>query len=439
MNHYFAANRFGYGAKINRQIDSNQSIDSYLLSQLSADLIKEQGELPSSGDISHVLMKQRMAKKEAKAKGEVGKFNEHRQIYTQYCSASIDALLTTDNDFAWRVADFFSNHFSVSAQGRIMTALAPTLEREAIIPHINGKFSDMLMAVETHPAMLVYLNNEKSFGPNSKIGKRKEKGFNENLAREILELHTLGVNGGYKQADVKSLALGITGWSVYHPGKEKNTGFNFRDRGHEPGTKTLLGKKYSQAGFDQGAAMLKDLAQEDATIHHLCYKLVRHFIADYPSDRIVYAMEQCWKANNGDIPKVLKAMINHPDSQRSERLKFKTGREYMVSALRAAGITDLKPKKAIGSLALLGQQPFKAGSPKGYSDKEMDWNGPSGLMTRIEWTSQVANKYRNDIEPLIERVFAQNGNEDHIKAVQRAESKKQAVALALLSPEFLRR
>lgn len=439
MNHYFAANRFGYGAKISQQLNSEQSVADYLLSQLAGNLLEEQGKLPSSDEISNMLMAQRMAKKAAEEKGEVGKFNQHRQVYLEYSGASVNALLNTDNDFAWRVVDFFSNHFSVSAQGRVMTALAPTLEREAIIPHINGTFSDMLMAVETHPAMLVYLNNEKSFGPNSKVGKRRDKGFNENLAREILELHTLGVNGGYQQADVKSLALAITGWSVYHPTKEKKTGFNFREKGHEPGKKALLGKSYSQLGFEQGKAMLADLAKEIATIHHLCYKLARHFIADSPSDRAVYAMEQCWKANNGNIPKVLEAMIIHSDAQIPKRLKFKTGREFMISALRASGITSLKAKKAVGSLSLLGQQPFKAGSPKGYSDKEMDWNGPSALMTRIEWTNQVSKKYRHDIEPLIIRVFAQHSNEDHIKAVKRAESKQQAVALALLSPEFLRR
>ena len=179
----------------------------------------------------------------------------------------------------------------MTANGRLMAGLSATLEREAIAPNLFGNFESMLLAVEQHPAMLIYLNNEKSFGPNSRISKRHKKGLNENLAREILELHTLGVNGGYLQEDVIELAKAITGWSVFNPQKERNTGFTFRKNGHEPGTRILLGKRYPNEGIEQGENMLRDLAMNPATVKYICYKLAHHFVGEAPLQSLLNNME----------------------------------------------------------------------------------------------------------------------------------------------------
>jgi uncharacterized protein (DUF1800 family) len=212
--------------------------------------------------------------------------NYSQQIFRQLSADTLTQAINSENSLNWRLLDFFSNHFSVTAQGAVMTALAPTLEREAIAPHIHGQFEDMLLTVCKHPAMLIYLNNDKSAGPNSGYGKRKHRGLNENLAREILELHTLGVNVDYQQADVNELAKGITGWSIAFA-KEKNSGFKFRSFWHESGEHILLNKTYPQKNIRQGEAMLINLARHPATAEHLCYKLARHFISDEPPQSLV--------------------------------------------------------------------------------------------------------------------------------------------------------
>ena len=174
--------------------------------------------------------------------------------------------------FGERLAMFWANHFAISAaKGPHVRVIAGAFEREAIRPHVFGRFADMLLAVETHPAMLFFLDNQQSFGPNSVAGQNRKRGLNENLAREILELHTLGVNGGYTQDDVTSLARIITGWTVV--GREGRLGppgtFVFFANAHEPGDQRLLGKTYVDAGFEQGRAALIDLARHPATATHV--------------------------------------------------------------------------------------------------------------------------------------------------------------------------
>ena len=239
-----AANRFGLGAKSGEIAAASLNPRAWLKQQLQA--LDFNDGLASSGELEIALAEyqrdRKAAKKMAEEKNPSIQFGKSAQkMSIAVAKRAIDSNIS----LSWRLLDFFSNHFSVSSSGRRMVALAPTLEREAIAPNLDQRFEEMLLSVVRHPAMLTYLNNERSFGPNSRAGKRG-RGLNENLAREILELHTLGVNAGYGQADVIELAKALSGWSVAMPIKEKATGFVFRDRGHEPGIRTLLGRRYKQ-------------------------------------------------------------------------------------------------------------------------------------------------------------------------------------------------
>ncbi|WP_338049501.1 DUF1800 domain-containing protein [Parashewanella hymeniacidonis] len=350
------------------------------------------------------------------------------------------SAIRSSDSLSWRLLDFFSNHFSVTALGQKMVALAPTLEREAIAPNMLGNFEDMLLAVMHHPTMLIYLNNDRSFGPNSKVGKRSKKGLNENLAREMMELHTLGVNSGYTQADVIELAKGITGWSVALPLKDYNVGFYYRDNGHEPGKRILLGTEYPQQGEAQGTTMMTDLARHPSTAKHLCFKLAKHFISDTPPQSLQDKMFKRWQETNGNIKQVMIAMINADESWHPQSVKFKTPREYIISAHRALNLTPKNHQSLIWSLNLLGQSPFKANSPEGYGDIEANWNGPSALMSRIDWSAQlVKRRQRTNPKVLSQQLFADTLSDNTQTLIQHAESRQNALTLLLMSPEFLRR
>ncbi|MGB0894330.1 MAG: DUF1800 domain-containing protein [Parashewanella sp.] len=451
-----AVNRFGMGARPNELAQATHSPQDFLIEQLQPITFNE--SLPNSRSLllhmADFRQRKRMLKNNPQCVLESNQVNNKqfkgkakktrrffRTSYNQLCADSLVRSIESDASMAWRLLDFFSNHFSVTAQGPMMTALAPTLEREALAPNLYGKFSDMVLAVMHHPAMLIYLNNERSFGPNSKIGKRG-KGLNENLARELMELHTLGVNGGYTQADVIELAKGISGWGVANPLTDYKTGFLFRSSGHEPGARVLLGKTYQQQGEAQGITMITDLANHPATAKHLCFQLAKHFINDKPDQSLLDKLTKRWLETQGNIKEVIIALIKAEESWRPIRQKFKTPREFVVSAYRALNLKpDLKQQTAlIWTLNTLGQRPFNAKSPEGYGDVEADWNGPSALMTRVNWASQLANKKRRiNAASHSKQLFADQISQTSFQAISRAESKQSALTLLLMSPEFLRR
>ena len=444
-----AVNRFGLGARLNEIKQAKSDPKAFLIKQLITPEFNH--NLPTSNELllhmADFMRKRRFAKlspdcelpnKQQKTRRKLKPF--FQQSYQKLCCDTLIRAIRSPDSLSWRLLDFFSNHFSVTAQGQKMVALAPTLEREAIAPNMLGNFENMLLAVMHHPCMLIYLNNDRSFGANSKIGKRSKKGLNENLAREMMELHTLGVNGGYTQADVIELAKGITGWSVALPLKDYKVGFYYRENRHEPGKRTLLGKTYAQPGEAQGIAMITDLARHPATAKHLCFQLAKHFISDNPSQSLQDKMVKRWQQTNGNIKQVMIAMINAPESWQPQSLKFKTPREFVISAHRALNFTPKNHQSLIWALNLLGQSPFKANSPEGYGDIEANWNGPSALMSRIDWSSQLV-KRRARINPqrLSQRLFADNLSDNTQSLIQHAESRPNALTLLLMSPEFLRR
>ncbi|GAB7219569.1 DUF1800 domain-containing protein [Vibrio comitans] len=440
-----ACNRFGLGAKKGElelaQVDPVRWLKRQYQADISQDFSIRQptATIIMTKTASYREQTQKAKKTQASAedlqkiKKEGSQFA--RQTYRDYCGDSLMASINTSNSAKHRLLEFFSNHFSVSVTNPLMRALAPTLEREAILPHLDGSFEQMLLAVEQHPAMLIYLNNERSFGANSRIGLRRKKGLNENLAREILELHTLGVDGGYSQTDVTELAKGISGWSV---SAKSDNGFLFRQYGHEPGKRQLLGKTYSQQGEEQGRQMLRYLAHHPNTARHLSYKLARHYIKDTPSPELVKSLSEAWLTSDGDIHKVMLTLVSHPEAWQSAS-KFKTPREYIVSTARAIPNSKLNERRALVSLSQFGQMPFTSGSPKGFSDLEMNWMGGSSLLTRADWANTYAKQSKADVDQVMVVALNQQLTPDNKQRILRAESRQQALTLLLMSPEFQRR
>jgi len=379
-----------------------------------------------------------------------------REDYLTMNSARLSAALTTDNPFAERLVHFWANHFAVSVDKLPVIGLAGLLEFEAIRPHLFGRFSDLLLAVEQHPAMLVYLDQAQSVGPNSRIGRivamrgGKQRGLNENLGREIMELHTLGVRTGYSQADVTEFARALTGWTVSglargpasrFIGGGDDGSFAFADALHEPGERVIMGKRYPQQGEAQARAILADLAANPATARHISTKLARHFAGDDPPAAMVDRLTRAYVASGGDLPTVYRALIDSPEAWAAQPLKFKTPWEWSVSALRAVGQTQIDPQAAIAMLNQLGQPTWKPGSPAGWDDIAASWAAPEALMRRVEIAQRIASKAGSSVDAraIAQKVLPGAVSDATRTAIARAESPQEGLALLLVSPEFVRR
>ena len=268
-----------------------------------------------------------------------------QQIYLEESKARLESALAADAGFVERLVWFWSNHFCISADKGGVRPLCGAYEREAIRPHVTGKFSDMLLAVESHPAMLLYMDNARSIGPNSFAGLRRGKGLNENLAREILELHTLGVRTGYSQDDVTNFAKVITGWSIVPLRQSPDHGgeFTFNPRMHEPGTHRVIGNDYEDRGFEQGHAVLLTLSKSPATANHIALKLASHFVADDPPRSLVARLASRFLDTKGDLKEVSKALITAPEAWDPAPTKLRRPSDWVVSSLRVCGFWSSVP------------------------------------------------------------------------------------------------
>jgi uncharacterized protein (DUF1800 family) len=408
-------------------------------------------------------MKAAASRREAAAHSDTdtkATFNVLREAYLPHYRAQVlaraqSAALTT-RPFAERLVHFWTNHFAISADKGAIFGLAGTLENEAIRPHVNGRFVDLLTAVEQHPAMIAFLDNQYSVGADSAAAQsaaqrslvstpKRQFGINENLAREILELHTLGVHGGFTQRDVTSFAQIITGWSI-GGGRRRLAGgetgrFFFRDNLHEPGEKTFLGKRYPETGQAQGEAVLNDLARHPSTARFIATKLVRHFVADEPPRAAVDRIARAFVKSDGDLPHVYSALIESPEAWAATAHKFKTPEDLVFSTLRALDASPSKADEVIRSFDLLGQRQYTPGSPAGWPDTAKSWDGSDALMHRVLWASRVAERYDRGVDPLdlAASTLGRYARAETLTALRRAASGPQALALLLMSPEFQRR
>jgi uncharacterized protein (DUF1800 family) len=301
----------------------------------------------------------------------------------------------------------------------------------------------MLKAVEQHPAMLFFLDNQQSLGPNSRAGINRNRGLNENLAREIMELHTLGVGGGYSQDDVTSLARIITGWTF--AGRQGQLGapgsFVFNANAHEPGAQRVLGKLYNAGGVEQGEAVLTDIARHPSTAKFIATKFVRHFVADDPPPALVLRLQDVFTRTDGDLKALAVALVDSNEAWAAPITKMRSPYEYLVAATRIQARIPEDPGGFLGGLNVLGQPLWSPAGPNGFPDSNAAWAAPEGMKLRLDIASQVAARMNNTIDPreLLELAAADAASEDTRRTIERAESRQQAMAILLMSPEFQRR
>lgn len=349
----------------------------------------------------------------------------------------------SDDPYRERLVAFWADHFTTAPRKRMERPLPAILIDEAIRPNVAGRFADMLRAVTTHPAMLIYLNQEASFGPGSPKGNRQKKGLNENLARELLELHTLGVGADYVQADVRELAELLTGLAV------GPKGFVFDAKRAEPGPETVLGVTYGGKGTAPILQVLDDLAARPETAAHLAHKLAVHFVADEPDAALVQALERVYRDTGGDLLAVSRALVVHPAA--GQGTKARQPFDFMVAAFRALGVSpDLilaaEPRRfkrlILDPLAAMGQPLLQAPGPDGWPEAEADWITPQGLAARITWAMQVPQRLVKplpDPRSFLTTALGARVGERLTWAVGAAESARDGVGLVLASPEFNRR
>jgi uncharacterized protein (DUF1800 family) len=362
-----------------------------------------------------------------------------QQLFQSEAKLRFDAAATADTGFADRLVWFWSNHFCVSAD-KVPPPVAGAYEREAIRPYVLGKFVDLLQAVESHPAMLYYLDNAQSMGANSTAGINRDKGLNENLAREILELHTLGVRSGYTQADVTSFANVLTGWTIIEVSVPVHGGeFVFLKRFHEPGAQVVLGKRYPDLGVEQGRAVLADLARHPATAQHIAQKLARHFVADAPPPSLIAKLAATFKETGGDLKAVAKTLVVAEESWAPQRGKLKTPSQWLLAMHR---LGNALPSNAIGRIlgaqASLGEALWRPPAPNGYPDSEAAWI--DGIPRRLDIANEFAVHAGGNADPLalLEAGLGPLASAETRQTVGRAESRAQALALLVMAPEFLR-
>ncbi|UWU91741.1 DUF1800 domain-containing protein [Bradyrhizobium sp. CB1015] len=346
--------------------------------------------------------------------------------------------------FTERLVAFWSNHFCISAsKGELARIWAGAFEREAIRPHVLGRFADMLRAVEQHPAMLFFLDNQQSLGPDSRAGQNRKRGLNENLAREIMELHTLGVGGGYTQGDVTSLARIITGWTF--AGRQGQLGvpgsFVFNVNAHQPGPQILLGKTYDQAGLAQGEAALADLARHPSTASFIATKFVRHFVADDPPPALVARLRDVFVKTDGDLKALATALVDSDEAWKAPLTKMRSPYDFLVASGRLLARVPEDPGAYLNNLNLLGQPLWSPPGPNGFPDTNAAWAAPEGIKLRLDIAAQIGARLGNNIDPLdlLEFAAADAASTETRRTIERAESRQQALALLLMSPEMQRR
>lgn len=355
----------------------------------------------------------------------------------------VDTGCKTDAPFRERLVHFWTNHFATGGNATALK-IGPVMVEEAIRPHVLGTFADMLLAVTRHPAMLYSLNNNQSVGPKSPGGMWKQKGLNENLGREILELHSLGVDGGYTQEDVIAFAKALTGWTVSRAVDAPDCGrFVFRREVHEPGAVHFLGNDYAENGEAQAQAMIKFIATHPSTARHIAQKLAQHFIDDKPSDADVSALAGVFTDTGGDLAAVYQAIVALSSSWSQAFSKLKQPWDLVISSLRVlqpaldGDFYDLID----ADLRAMGQPAFRPPGPQGWYDTAADWSDPSSFRERAVWASSVAHLRIEGVDPVELASYALGSFLDGgaLKAIKQAESREDAVTILFASPDFQRR
>ncbi len=439
---FVAANRFGLGPRSGELAEINDDPRGWLGSQLAvADRLPKEldGLASSQASLTRLFAARRKGPAALQAEFKTTFKTRHRDEI----EARALAMVRSAQPFRERLVKFWSNHFTVSSARPFVSPIAGAYEREAIRPHVFGRFVDMLAAVVKHPAMLLYLDNAGSIGPNSRAGRNRKAGLNENLAREILELHTLGVDGGYSQNDVTEFARVLTGWSIEGIGKRGDiTGrFLFVPFAHEPGTKSILNVRYGEGGLDEGEQVLSDLARHPSTARFIATKLARHFISDEPARAAVARLERAYLESEGDLKHISRTLITLDVAWQDPLAKIKTPYEFVLSTFRAINLEQPMRGGFMPSFVVVNQLPFSAPSPAGWPDVASHWISPEALMRRVEWVRALSARLPRKLKPgwVVENSIAPVASDETLEAIAAAPSGAEGLALAFVSPEFQRR
>lgn len=435
---FIALNRFGLGAGPGGDAPLGGDPRGWLGAQLAA------GVPPAPPGRSADDLLTEVARARLQGQGDAALRTAMERDFRPALLARGAQLVQSEAPLVERLVLFWSNHFTVSTTRWAIAPMTPAFEAEAIRPQVLGRFADMLRAAVRHPVMLTYLDNPRSVGPDSVEGRARGGGVNENLAREVLELHTLGAQGGYGQADVSQFALALTGWShggLPHEGAEAVHGrFRFVQAHHQPGPKVVLGRLYDEAGEGEGLAILDDLARHPATARHLATKLVRHFVADDPPARAVARIARVFQDSEGDLAEVARALVELPEAWSDPLAKVKTPHELVLAVHRVLGGEAPQPGDYLRPLRLLGMMPFSAPGPQGWGDRARDWLTPEALMTRIAWLRGLTSA-RPEQAPraVMEATIGAVLHDATRTWVYRAPSPRAGLAMVLASAEFQRR
>ena len=445
-----AANRFGLGARPGDLDRIAHDPRGWLLSQIERPVVSatfEGADFPSMMEV-----------REAIASGDAQKRQAMVQDFRKKAVASMGANMTrvasAELSFHERLVWFWLNHFTVTTNRRFIAVIISSYRHDAIEPFVTGRFVDMLQATARHPAMLSYLNNRASVGANSPAGKNFGRGLNENYARELLELHTVGVDGGYSQTDVIELAKILTGWSIT-PRPDAASRFAFLPRRHEPGLKIVLGKTYGQRpGEAEGTEVLNDLARHSSTARFVARKLAVHFVSENPPRGLLFDLEDAFVRSDGDLREVYRVLIGSPDAWQSERQRLRNPFDYVLAAVRAIGGGRRRSRipggmevgggrwgrQILRGMNIMGQKPFGAASPRGWPEEAAYWSGPDAVLERVQWAHAIAQIVPSrDVIKLSRQVLGPDISGTTRFVIEGAESPAQGLALLLSSPEFQRR
>jgi uncharacterized protein (DUF1800 family) len=359
-----------------------------------------------------------------------------RKLYNAQAAAQLASAATTPAPFRERLVWFWSNHFCVSLRRGECTAVAAAFVEEAIRPHVTGHFTDMLLAVMHHPAMLFYLDNAGSVGPDSPAGLRSHRGLNENLARECLELHTVSPAAGYTQADVTAFARILTGWSV--EAKKDPLGFRYRSETHQPGPQMLMGQRFD-GQEEAGVSALRFLGGHPATHRFLATKLVSHFVADNPPPEAVRAIEGRLRDTKGDLGAAAAALVDLPSAWQPGT-KLRAPLDYVVAGVRGLDLPAEQRPNMLGILGGLGQPLWNPPAPNGWPDRAADWAAPEAMLRRIDWASGFAGRVGSaDVLEIADTNLGPLLRSATADAIRHAGSRREAMTMLLTSPEFQRR
>lgn len=355
--------------------------------------------------------------------------------------------VSSTQPFRERLTRFWADHFTVVGKNNLTRNAVPSYIEEVIRPHISGRFAQMLKAAVTNPMMLDYLDQHISVGPNSRAAKGR-RGLNENLARELLELHTLGVDGSYTQVDVRQLAELLTGLGI-----ELSKGFVFRPKIVEPGAEVVLDKTYGGGppALDDILAFLDDVALHPDTARHIAWKLAVHFTSDTPDAGMVAQMADSYLATGGELAAVYQVMLEHPFAWASFGQKVKQPVDFITSALRVLDVPAITLRKmnrtkraayVLTPMTAMGQQLYRPTGPDGWAEEAEAWVTPQGLAARIQWSMSAPSAFYRSLPDPRDFVVAALGDVADAKvefAARAAETRREGVGLVLASPAFQRR